>query len=124
MQSPPLPSRFDPDRLRRLLDLVGPTEADSFLAQLDRDLSGCARNIARATDRQDWIMLREASHVLISLAGSAGAVALQSLAEDLNAAANARNLTSAAELATALAPDLDRLIAVVRTMPNPFTSPG
>ena len=124
MQNLPPPTRFDPDRLRRLLDLVGPTEAGSFLAQLDQDLSGCARSIAKAADRQDWTSLREASHVLISLAGSAGALALQAMAEDLNAAANGRNLTAVADLTTALAPDLDRLIAVVRATPNPFASPG
>lgn len=124
MQSPHPPFRFDPDRLRRLLDLVGPTEAGNFLVQLDHDLSGCARSIAKAADRQDWTALREASHVLTSLAGSAGALALQAMAEDLNVAANARNLTAATNLSAALAPDLDRLIDLVRATPNPFKSPG
>ncbi len=124
MQNPPPPTRFDPDRLPRLLDLVGPTEAGNFLVQLDQDLSVCARSIAKATDRLDWTALREASHVLISLAGSAGALALQAMAEDLNAAANARNMTAIADLSAALAPDLDRLIAVVRATPNPFAGPG
>ena len=81
MQNLPLPLRFDPDRLRRLLDLVGPTEARTFLTQLDRDLSDCARSLAAATDRQDWPALREASHVLVSLAGSAGALALQAMGD-------------------------------------------
>jgi hypothetical protein len=92
MQNLPLPLRFDPDRLRKLLDLVGPTEARTFLTQLDRDLSDCAQSLSAATDGQDWTALREASHVLVSLAGSAGALALQSLAEALNAAANAPRL--------------------------------
>ena len=120
MQNLPLPLRFDPDRLRRLLDLVGPTEAQTFLTQLDRDLSDCARQIAMASDRQDWTTLREASHVLVSLAGSAGALALQSLAEAMNAAAHARNSTALTDLQTQLAPDLARLIAVVRATPDPF----
>lgn len=123
MQSLPLPLRFDPDRLRRLLDLVGPSEARTFLTQLDRDLSDCARSLASATDRQDWNTLREASHVLVSLAGSAGAMALQSLAEALNAAANARNFGALADLYSQLAPDLTRLIALVRATPDPFATP-
>jgi HPt (histidine-containing phosphotransfer) domain-containing protein len=123
MQSLPLPLRFDPGRLRRLLDLVGPTEARTFLTQLDRDLSDCSRQIAVATEQQDWTALREASHVLISLAGSVGALALQSLAEALNAAAHARNAAALPNLYNQIAPDLTRLIAVVRATPDPFASP-
>mgnify|MGYP001765999437 CR=1 FL=1 len=119
-----LPLRFDPDRLRRLLDLVGPTEAGSFLDQLDRDLTDCADRIKAGIDRQDWAALREASHVLISLSGSAGALALQSLAETMNAAAHARNGATIADLQDQLAADLARLIEVVRATPDPFASPG
>jgi hypothetical protein len=124
MQKPPPPDRFDPDRLPRLLELVGPTEAANFLDQLDRDLTDCARTIAQATDRGDWISLREASHVLISLSGSAGALALQSLSEAMNAAAHARDRAALTDLYTQLAPDLTRLIDLVRAAPNPFASQG
>jgi Hpt domain len=122
MQNLPLPLRFDPDRLRRLLDLVGPTEARIFLTQLDRDLTDCAQSIAVATDRGDWTALREASHVLVSLAGSAGALALQSLAEAMNTAANAQNAPLLADLYVQMVPDLTRLIDVVRATPDPFAS--
>jgi HPt (histidine-containing phosphotransfer) domain-containing protein len=120
MQSLPLPLQFDPDRLRRLLDLVGPTEAQAFLTQLDEDLSDCASRIAAASARQDWTALREASHVLVSLAGSAGALSLQAVAEALNAAAHARNTAALTDLHGQLAPDLSRLIALVRATPDPF----
>jgi Hpt domain len=123
MQNSPLPLRFDPDRLRRLLDLVGPAEARSFLTQLDRDLTDCARALSAATPRQDWTALREASHVLMSLAGSAGALALQSFAEALNAAAHDRNPVTTAALYGQLAPDLSRLIDLVRATPDPFARP-
>jgi hypothetical protein len=117
-----LPLRFDPDRLPRLLDLVGPAEAGSFLAQLDQDLSDCAASLAVAADRQDLATFREASHVLISLSGSVGALALQSLAEAMNAAAHAGNSAALADIYSQIAPDLARLIAVVRATPNPFAS--
>ncbi len=123
MQRPPLPLRFEPDRLRRLLDLVGPTEARAFLAQLDSDLSDCARRISAAAVRQDWTALREVSHVLMSLAGSTGALALQSQAEALNTAAHDRNASVLTELYGQLAPDLTRLIDLVRATPDPFASP-
>jgi hypothetical protein len=122
MQKLPLPERYDPDRLPRLLDLVGPTEAQAFLTQLDRDLSACASQLATATVRQDWSALREASHVLMSLAGSTGALALQSLAGALNISAHDRDATALASLYATLAPDLDRLIQVVRATPDPFAN--
>jgi hypothetical protein len=106
--------------LRRLLDLVGPTEARAFLAQLDNDLSDCARQISAAAVRQDWTALREGSHVLMSLAGSTGALALQSQAEALNTAAHDRNAAVLTELYGQLAPDLTRLIDLVRATPDPF----
>jgi hypothetical protein len=124
MQTLPLPQRFDPDRLRRLLDLVGPTEARGFLTQLDQDLTDCARKMATATVHQDWNALREASHVLVSLAGSSGALTLQSLAEAMNAAAHARNVAALSDLYSQLSSDLARLINIVRATPDPFASPG
>jgi hypothetical protein len=123
MQSLPHPLRFDADRLPRLLELVGPAEARTFLGQLDRDLSDCARDIERAVGHLDWPALRNASHVLVSLAGASGALALQSLAEALNAAAHARDAGIAHGLQGQLAADLDRLIAVVRATPTPLAGP-
>lgn len=123
MQNMPLPLRFDPDRLRQLLDIVGPAEARAFLIQLDQDLSDCARQIAAATPCQDWTVLREASHALMSLAGSAVALALQSRAEALNAAAHDHNGPALAELYGQIAPDLTCLIDIVRATPDPDASP-
>jgi hypothetical protein len=122
MQNLSPPDRFDPDRLYRLLQIVGPSEAAAFLAQLDRDLSDCARTLADAKGQRDWTALREASHVLIALSGSAGALALQALAEALNAAAHARDSTVLTDIQVRLLPDLDRLIALVRATPDPFAS--
>jgi HPt (histidine-containing phosphotransfer) domain-containing protein len=120
MQSLSPPLQFDPDRLLRLLELVGPTEAPALLSQLDQDLSDCARQIRTASGVPDWTVLREASHVLISLAGSTGAHALQAMAEALNAAAHARNSAALTGLLGQLEPDLARLIALVRAAPGNF----
>jgi hypothetical protein len=122
MQNPQLPLRFDPDCLRRLLCLVGPTDAATFLMQLDRDLSDCGLQIALAAEQQDWTVLREASHVLVSLAGSTGAIALQSLAEALNAAAHRQDKAVLPDLAMQLSADLARLVAVVKSMPTDYAS--
>ena len=113
-----LPLQFDPDRLRRLLDLVGPTEAGAFLTQHDLDQTDCARKLSPAATEQDWTALREASHVLVSLAGSTGAMSLQTMAEALNAAAHAHDTAAVTVLCDQLEPDLARLIDLVRTTPT------
>lgn len=110
---PALPGKFDAARFRRLLDLVGPGQAPALLVQLRLDLTGCGDSIARAAPGPDWNTLREASHVLISLAGSAGAADLHDMAQRLNAAAHAGDPAALADLMPALHADLDALIAVV-----------
>jgi HPt (histidine-containing phosphotransfer) domain-containing protein len=115
--TPALPGGFDPARLRRLLDLVGPEQAPGLLTQLRLDLSGCAADIPDAGARQDWDGLRRASHVLTSLAGSAGAMALHALAQELNDAAHARDPQALTALLPALTADLAALIALVQATP-------
>ncbi|MFN6924696.1 MAG: hypothetical protein ACK4P8_03525 [Tabrizicola sp.] len=112
---PALPGGFEAARLRHLLRLVGPEEAPALLAQLRLDLAGCAEGIARGAAGPDWDSLREASHVLISLAGSAGAVTLHEQAQALNVAAHARDPATLADLLPLLQADLAALIAVVDT---------
>jgi hypothetical protein len=112
-----LPDGFDPGRLQRLLDLVGPDQAPILLAQLRLDLAGCADSIARAVPGPDWETLREASHVLISLAGSAGAMRLHENAQALNAAAHAAHPAALVGLLPQLRADLDTLIALVEAAP-------
>ena len=111
MQSPPLPSQFDPDRLQRLIDIIGPDQTPAFLAQLDLDLSEHGTRIALAARERDWETLRDACHVLTSLAGSAGALGLQDMAQRLNAAAHAARSDGLPELTQAMAIDLAALRA-------------
>lgn len=123
MQSSLTVHRFDRDRFHRLLDLVGPTEAPAFLAQLAQDLSGCADAVARGTVNADWESLRDASHVLISLAGSVGAMSLHALAERLNAAASGGDARALADLIGDLESDLSALIVLVRAAPAGLVVP-
>lgn len=118
MTAPPRrPVDFDETRLHRLLVLVGPGQAQDLLHQLDADLSTCAATIDQGAAQADWSALREASHNLISLAGSAGADGLLGLARDLNAAAHAQDGAALSRLVPGLALDLAALIAVVRDTP-------
>lgn len=112
------PADFDADRFRRLLAVVGPETAPDLLHQLAEDLSSCATGIRRGSETDDWTALREASHVLISLSGSAGAMALHGLAQALNKAAHARDRWMLERIEPALMRDLEALIALVRATPT------
>ncbi len=123
-EQPPIGLRsFDPTRFQRLIDLAGPAMADTLLTHLADDLARC-RAMAMAADggpegKHDWATLRESSHILISLAGSVGALSLQNLAETLNTAAHGQDGTTTQALIPAVVCELDALIALVRATPTP-----
>ena len=110
---------FDPTRFQRLLDLAGPAMAGSLLAHLADDLARCRTLALTGSSDQNWDALRESSHILISLAGSVGALSLQGMAETLNTAAHAQEVTATSALIPALLSELDALIALVRATPAP-----
>ncbi|WP_309663985.1 hypothetical protein [Tabrizicola sp.] len=104
---------FDGARFQHLLDLGGPEYRSLLLDRLSDDLQTARRTASLAAQTLDWAQLRGATHVLISLVGSAGALSLQSLSEQLNANANAEDATGVAGLVGELLGELDGLIAVV-----------
>ncbi len=79
---------FEPARFERLLQLAGPQNGEELLARLAEDLGTTLKRSETAFAVMDWNELRGASHVLISLAGSVGAVSLQELAEVINGSAH------------------------------------
>ncbi len=116
----PVPSGlkdFDPTRFQRLLDLAGPAMAGTLLVHLAADLARCRGLALSAATDENWDTLREGSHILISLAGSAGALSLQAMAEVLNTAAHARDHAAARSVIPDLVAETDALIALVRATP-------
>lgn len=110
---------FDPTRFQRLIDLAGPAMAGTLLVHLADDLARCRTLALTGSRDQNWDALRESSHILISLAGSVGALSLQAMAETLNTAAHAQEVTATRALIPALVGELDALIALVRATPAP-----
>lgn len=87
---------FDPAALRRLINLAGPDLAGELQRRLIADLTGVAQNL---TDQPgDCARVQAQCHVLIALAGTAGASGLQALAEDLHQMALERNAPAMAGL--------------------------
>lgn len=88
-----------------------------LLAQIASDLAACDTRLCRGAATGDWTLLREASHDLVALAGSCGALALQDLAQDLNSAAHDRDPAAAQRLAPGIGAELAKLLALIRSTP-------
>lgn len=86
--APSAPAQMQPDRFDRLLAMAGPDLAAELLHQLHEDLLRAERGLLAASHRLDWQGVRAQTHVLIALAGTAGASQLQHLAEALNTLAH------------------------------------
>ena len=102
-----------------LLDLAGPDLAEELLARLTEDLTTTGEKLELGTAETDWTLLREGSHVLISLAGSVGALSLQGMAETLNALAHRQDSEALLVLMPPLAAELATLINLVHARPTP-----
>lgn len=76
---------IDEGRLAEMLALVGPDCEQYLLRSLICDLRGARARLFRAAARRDRAVLRDQTHVLTSLAGTFGAVALTEAAQDLDA---------------------------------------
>lgn len=110
---------FDASRLSHLLDITGPDLAVELLARLTEDLTTTQGLLDLGAANTDWAKLREGSHVLISLAGSVGALSLQAMAESLNAIAHRQDRDALTALMPPLAGELASLIQLIRATQPP-----
>lgn len=114
MDEPTLtPGCIDEDRFQRLLDIAGPDTAAELLHRMHLDLRGVRDRLDRALSADDWNEIRAQTHVLVSLAGTVGAVELQRLAEVMNAAAHRHDHEGASVLHPELLAQLDTLLGYV-----------
>ncbi|KAF0174268.1 MAG: histidine kinase [Rhodobacteraceae bacterium] len=87
--APVATAQMQPDRFNQLLAMAGPDLAAELLDRLQEDLLRAERGLLAASHRMDWQDVRAQTHVLMALAGTAGALHLQYLAEEMNALAHA-----------------------------------
>lgn len=106
-------SDFDPSRIAHLLQLTGPDLAPELLVRLTEDLTATEAALLSGSAAADWNRLREGSHVLISLAGSVGALSLQAMSETLNAVAHRQDHDALAALMPPLSGELAALIRLI-----------
>jgi hypothetical protein len=84
---------MDQHQFLRLMELAGPDTAAELLRRLTADLDTVANGLRQGFQgpSPDWDAVRAHTHVLIALAGVAGAVRLQHLAEAMNLQAHHRD---------------------------------
>ena len=110
---------FDASRLAHLLQITGPNLAPELLARLTEDLTTTQDSLTTGDETGDWKRLREASHVLISLSGSVGALSLQAMAESLNALAHTQDRDGISAQMPPLDAELTALIRLIRATRAP-----
>lgn len=77
-------TEIDPAQFANLLKMAGPEGAQEILRSFRSDLAKTERGLIAASHRSDWASLQSQSHVLIALAGTAGAQQLSELAQTMN----------------------------------------
>jgi HPt (histidine-containing phosphotransfer) domain-containing protein len=110
---------YDPTRFQRLLELAGPDNAAELLARLVEDLGTARQTADTAARTRDWDALRGASHVLISLTGSVGALSLQEMSERLNVATHREDASALPSMIPPLLAELDTLLAIIAATEPP-----
>ena len=80
--------QIEPAHFHELLQMAGPKMAAGLLDQLQKDLRAAERGLIAAAQGPDWLEMRRQSHVMIALAGTAGASLLHRQAQTLNALAH------------------------------------
>lgn len=113
MQDPRSTLLGDGAALRDILALAGPDIAPRLLAQIVTDLSATSRQLGPAIVARDWAQIRVQSHVLISLAGTIGAMDLHAAACGMNEAAHGQDEARLSSLAPSVNADLAALVQLV-----------
>lgn len=126
-QPPPPPSRrpISPElrSLGRLRQIAGPEAAAELFDRLQEDLATARAGLARAAATRDLDEIRAHSHVIIALAGTAGAMGLHEDAVMLNSMAHdhepaERIIALAERLDGAIARLVDTVLQVATALPD------
>ncbi|MEO1611539.1 MAG: hypothetical protein AAFU55_04180, partial [Pseudomonadota bacterium] len=97
-----------------LVQSIGPSGLATLLRKAEDDLATAGNQIEMAAETGDIVLMRGASHVVISVAGSVGGVRLQRQAEALNRLAHIEELGAAAVLADEISKELKGVLAFIK----------
>lgn len=74
---------WNPDELRHILALAGPEDGPKIVRHLTSDLATTGQALLAAVAAGEAEAMRRAAHVLVALCGTAGAMGLHRLADQL-----------------------------------------
>ncbi|WP_426032542.1 response regulator [Cypionkella sp. TWP1-2-1b2] len=80
--------QVEPGQFQELLQMAGPKMAAELLDHLQKDVRAAERGLLAAAHGPDWLEVRRQTHVMIALAGTAGASFLHQLAQAINTLAH------------------------------------
>ncbi len=116
---PPAPSPseagIDARIFEQLSRSIGPAAIAELLRKMDRDVLDVRQRIAAALPGRETQPLREATHILVAVAGSMGAVKLQNDAQCLNSAAHTGDYAEMERLGRVVISEIDLLRAFIRS---------
>jgi hypothetical protein len=95
---------------QNLIALAGPEQAAWLVRQIESDLTGQHRDLARALGRLDAAGVRAATHGLTALSGTIGATGVQKAAAELNSAAHLGDADLMLAIGSGLLRDLSVLL--------------
>lgn len=99
-----------------LAEAIGPASMTELLGKVEPDIQSARDRLVQARDPLDLGEIRSVTHILISVAGAIGAVAVQAMAKQINAAGH-QNDAGAVELdMQGLLDEIDRLLDHVLTL--------
>lgn len=118
-------AQIDPTAFDSLLTMAGPAVAAELISRLLADLQASERALLAASHAPNWLAVQAQTHILIALAGTAGAPMLHHLAQNVNDLAHqpAPDLNTFRTLLPQMLESLDILIQFIcQKSPQPKDS--
>ena len=115
--------QIEPSQFQELLQMAGPQMAAELLDHLQKDLRAAERGLLSAAHGPDWLEVRRQTHVMIALAGTAGASLLHQLAQALNHLAN-QSLPDRGTFHTLLPQALEQLDMLIHFIDQKISEPN
>ena len=98
----------------KLAEAIGDVAIGDLLRKMERDIMDVRTRIVEARRASEPLALREATHILVAVAGSIGAVRLQKNSQCLNSAAHSGDTKEMEQLGREVIADIDLLQEFIR----------
>jgi HPt (histidine-containing phosphotransfer) domain-containing protein len=105
---------IDRDIYDTLANAIGPAAMTELLGKVDSDIKAARARLVPALDPVDLGEVRSATHIVISVAGAVGALAVQGRARRMNAAGHRDDAAEIGRDMQGLLDEIDRMLEHVQ----------